>query len=271
MALDRTNFMKFNKYLLLLLILSAGCGGKEFLEQDKDGIRFKGFVADDSDIKYPEKRSDAVLADTYQRELKGSIKLIQERHYEASLDGVGTVFTNSYKYANIDVMFGGTSFCPTGVYFDEANHDLYFDRDGFIMKDIHYSTDKAVKFIQYIFRDNQGNRIFFISKGMEKMDIDSNFIRYSKESYLPERKVTTEASTNGDATHFYQYDFNQNVVLEELRSNINLSSPLLYKRKYLYKYDQWGNWTGRTTAQTDPFMKGSYYVIGVTERQIEYW
>ncbi len=229
------------------------------------------WITDESDIVMPNKRSLNLKADAFSMGLKGNVKKLEERHYKADMvDGMMHVSTD---LANTSIYENGSNDCPNNEnHLLEGNQDIYFDHDGFIIKHIYYNNS-GVKSIYYSKYDDNGNHLetnIQDEKGLRR-SLSSSFFEYSTDKYKPYPKNEMELSSDGTITTYYTYDNMKNVILEIKRDNINGVFPYLYICKYLYQYDEKGNWINRTYLLKDTKRNSPFIPMGVARRTIYYW
>jgi hypothetical protein len=225
------------------------------------------WITDESDIVIPKKRKLNLKADAFRMGLKGNVKKIEERHYSAEIkDDKMVVSTN---LVNTEYPFDdGPS---NESYITCYNQDIYFDHDGFDVKSIYYNSDLSINWITYNFYDENGNFLKRVSQDKNGKKESSEFRTYDSDSYLPWEKKKTEIENDGAVTKYYEYDNYGNVILETMKDNIKNKFPYLYIVKFLYVYDEFGNWRSRTKLIKDCNSNLDWFPEGVARRIIYYW
>ena len=262
-----------------LLLFSCNCLSNQ---KEEDSItvdstilsnRSINWVTDESDIIIPNKRINNFKSDLYKMGIKGAVRKVEERHYKAYLeDGMMSV---SSDLANVEIYDHGSPDCPENeADIFETNHDIYFDHDGFIIKDIYYNQLGGVKSIYYSKYDDNGNHLetnIQDEKGLRR-SLASSFYNYSPDKYKPDPKNTMKLSSNGTITTYFTYDTMKNVISEVKRDNINGVFPFFVIKKFLYQYDEKENWYSRTYLLKDCLFNSILFTpMGVAKRVIYYW
>jgi hypothetical protein len=261
------------KYILISIIQSIiifSCSNNSNQSNDDgiipDSTMFTrldtNWITDESDIIIPDKREISLKAYAFSMGLKGNVKKIEERHYSTEMKD--------------EIMLVSTSAVNTEGYFNDGpsnhlslmdkNQDIYFDRDGFDLKTVYYTNDSTINSISYNFYDDKGNRIKTISQNLKGKTEDSTFYAYDKDSYMPWERKWSVVESDGAVTRYFEY-----VTLETMKDNINGTYPFSVIARFLYIYDEKGNWISRTRLLKDCNSNSPFFPCGVARRTIYYW
>jgi hypothetical protein len=264
-------FFKINRLLVVvtLQILVIGCDYTEInkIEIEDEDSSAKIPLIDTTKISIPNKRSISLHSDLNRIGLKGDVKLVKYRYYDSFINDFGDREIDKGHLRDFDIISGLNPILEASV---EANCDLYFDYDGFEIKRIDYDLNEKIKKISLSYRDANGN--LYAMKFIPELENDKEVYKYFLGPYNPDSFRPTEKRNTVDIgtekVHF-NYDQNKEIILTWSSSRINPEPPKIVT-KYVYNYDEKGNWTIRYVAVK---LKDSntFELIGAVEREIIYF
>lgn len=264
-------FFKVNKLfvIIILQILVIGCVNPEKNKieiADEDSTTIVPFI-DTTKISIPKKRNIKLQSDLNWLGLKGNVRLVKYRYYDSFINDLGDREIDKGHLKVIDFISGLNPFIEHSV---EANCDIYFDYDGFEIKRIDYESVEKIKKISLNYRDANGNlyAMKFIPELENEKEFNKNFLGpYNPDSFRPIDKINK--LDVGTEKHYFTYDQNKEIVLTWSVSRINPKPPE-FITKYVYIYDEKGNWVIRYVAVK---LRNSniFDLIGAIEREIVYF
>lgn len=265
--------LNIKKIILILTLYTIIFGCKEILK-DKNQLKsdnLEASIKDDLSITdtitiiFPKKRKINLFSDLTRIGLKGNVRLVKYRYYDSFVNDLGEIDIDKGHLRNIDILSGLNPVLESAV---ECNCDIYFDYDGFELKRVDYNSNKDIKSISLSFRDANGNLNGMTFIPQKELHIVNAYLGpYNLESFRPLKKIST--LDIGTEKHFFSYDQNKEIVLTWSISRINNEPPKMIS-KYIYIYDEKGNWVSRYIAVKMPDVN-NFQLIGAIQREISYF
>jgi hypothetical protein len=265
--------LNIKRIIIILTLYALIFACKEKLE-DKNELKndnLETSIKDDLSLKdtttliIPPKRKINLFSDLTRIGLKGNVRLVKYRYYDNFVNELGEINIDKGHIRNIDILSGLNPILENSV---ECNCDIYFDYDGFELKRVDYNSNEDIKSISLSFRDANGNLNGMTFIPEKELKIVNAFLGpYNLEGFRPSKKIST--LDIGTEKHYFSYDQNKEIVLTWSVSRINNEPPKMIT-KYIYIYDERGNWVSRYVAVKQRDIN-NFQLIGAIEREISYF